>query len=253
MQAGRTRTCRAAANCCYIAAADVPTGAQSLYYVAPSTVPGAGLGIFAAEDLPRGTVWNAEDAMPENTVTFSRAQWDTLLKTLDLVENAGMWKCCGTSTRLFGVCAVRRACCHAGWQTKDGYGLLRQCYACFALPRFTQTPLVGTLLSCCPCFASGNPGPCPNGGAPPLVHTRPRIPYRCKELFCEAAPTRSAVPVARPRFQRYRLPPAADPSQHLHFLQRQEEPDGTAADTLGFHKPCHRPWPYAGAQRGRWR
>lgn len=66
-----------------------PAGAPRLYHVGPSTIPGAGLGVFASQDLPPGSVWNPEDVRPESTVTLTRAQWQTLLNTLDIVEAAG--------------------------------------------------------------------------------------------------------------------------------------------------------------------
>jgi hypothetical protein len=41
------------------------------YWVGNSTVPGAGLGIFASQDIPAGTFWNVEDAFPENTLSIN--------------------------------------------------------------------------------------------------------------------------------------------------------------------------------------
>ncbi|KAF6256325.1 hypothetical protein COO60DRAFT_1702394 [Scenedesmus sp. NREL 46B-D3] len=47
-------------------------------YVRSSSSPGGGLGVFAARDLPAGTVWNKEDAAHALAVT--RGQWSTLYR-----------------------------------------------------------------------------------------------------------------------------------------------------------------------------
>lgn len=41
------------------------------YWVGNSTIPGAGLGVFARTDMPSGTIWNPEDAHADNTIAIN--------------------------------------------------------------------------------------------------------------------------------------------------------------------------------------
>jgi hypothetical protein len=41
------------------------------YWVGNSSIPGAGLGVFARTDMPAGTIWNFEDAQPDKTLVLA--------------------------------------------------------------------------------------------------------------------------------------------------------------------------------------
>jgi hypothetical protein len=41
------------------------------YWVGNSSIPGAGLGVFARTDLPAGTLWNPEDTHEDNTIAIT--------------------------------------------------------------------------------------------------------------------------------------------------------------------------------------
>jgi hypothetical protein len=41
------------------------------YWVGNSSIPGAGLGVFARTHLPAGTIWNPEDVEPSSTLALT--------------------------------------------------------------------------------------------------------------------------------------------------------------------------------------
>ncbi|WIA35565.1 hypothetical protein OEZ86_003990 [Tetradesmus obliquus] len=59
------------------------------YWVGNSTIPGAGLGVFARTDMPAGTIWNPEDAHADNTIAINLRQWQGLLGLEEHLRQAG--------------------------------------------------------------------------------------------------------------------------------------------------------------------
>ncbi|KAF6256326.1 hypothetical protein COO60DRAFT_119403 [Scenedesmus sp. NREL 46B-D3] len=83
----------------------IPLPEYKSYWVGNSTIPGAGLGVFARTDMPAGTVWNLEDAEPDNTIAITLRQWQALTGLEEHLQQAGrvhasprghaMRGCCG--------------------------------------------------------------------------------------------------------------------------------------------------------------
>eukprot|EP00775_Hariotina_reticulata_P006363 gene6363-6596_t len=60
------------------------------YYVATSTIPGAGLGVFARHDMPTGFIWNVEDVLSGSTFNITRTQWDAIRSLAGTLEAMGI-------------------------------------------------------------------------------------------------------------------------------------------------------------------
>ncbi|KAF6250963.1 hypothetical protein COO60DRAFT_705304 [Scenedesmus sp. NREL 46B-D3] len=77
-------------------------------YTANGSSPGGGLGVFAAQDLPAGTVWNKEDAAHALAVT--REQWAHLLRLHVAPEASGvskpLFRLTVDALRSFGSCCL---------------------------------------------------------------------------------------------------------------------------------------------------
>jgi hypothetical protein len=70
MNGSITKTVTAA--CCLLLAAFLRLSAEyKHYWVGNSSIPGAGLGVFARRDLPAGTLWNPEDVHPHSTLVLT--------------------------------------------------------------------------------------------------------------------------------------------------------------------------------------